>query len=567
MHAPSHVVACVAVLLPLGAAVGQSRSHHVRTTSAPDVVLVNGRVFTGDTTHRWAEALAIRGDRIVAVGTTGAITALAVRSTSRIDLGGRLVIPGINDAHIHLGGNRDYAVLKVGTTRTIDPPFAMVQDSLRSVVARTPGTGWIIGDVGAIVLGDSTARRDALDAISTQHPVMLTGYTGHGYILNSAALRALGVRDDAVDPLGGHLERDARTGRVTGLLEEYAGWNAARHFAEAPSDSALVAYMRRDGREMVQYGITSVQDMALAYGAARTLRVMRAVALPIRVRVIGMAATTVNGRLLSGWDSVRRSRDTLHGPTGGTIAVSGIKWILDGTPVERLALLRRDYTDWPGWRGRADFPPDTIRAMMLEARARRQQLMLHTAGDSTAAVVLDEMERTGGATAWRNERLRLEHGDGLAADLRARARALGIVVVQNPAHFTFPAVLRERYGSVRARSVQPLRTLLAEHIPVAFGSDGQLNPFLNILFATTHPNNPGEAITVEQAVLAYTRGSAYAEFAEHEKGMLAPGMLADLAVLSQDIFTIAPRQLPATRSILTMVGGRIVYQDPHFAAH
>ena len=140
-----------------------------------------------------------------------------------------------------------------------------------------------------------------------------------------------------------------------------------------------------------------------------------------------------------------------------------------------------------------------------------------------------------------------------------RARRLGVIVVQNPTHFAFPAIIQQRLGADRARAFQPLRSLLEAGIPIALGGDGPRNPFLNVMLATVHPNSPGEAISREQAVVAYTRGSAYAERAEHEKGTLASGMLADLAVLSQDIFTIPPPLLPSTTSVLTLVGGAIVH--------
>jgi predicted amidohydrolase YtcJ len=156
--------------------------------------------------------------------------------------------------------------------------------------------------------------------------------------------------------------------------------------------------------------------------------------------------------------------------------------------------------------------------------------------------------------------VRIEHGDGLMEDLWPQARRLGVVVVQNPAHFTFPDVLVKRLGPERAARYQPVKSLAAAGIPLAIGSDGPLNPFLNLLWATTDPNHPAEALSREQAVVAYTRGSAYAEFAENEKGTLRPGYLADLAVLSADIFTIDAAKLPETESALTMVGGKVVYE-------
>jgi imidazolonepropionase-like amidohydrolase len=155
--------------------------------------------------------------------------------------------------------------------------------------------------------------------------------------------------------------------------------------------------------------------------------------------------------------------------------------------------------------------------------------------------------------------VRFEHADFLMADLLPLTRRLGVVVVPNPPHFAFPeARMRATFGTDPAQ-VTPLRSLLAAGIPVAIGSDGPMNPFLGVMFASTHPANPREAVTREQAVAAYTRGSAYAEFAERDKGTLAPGMLADLAVLSHDIFTVPPAALPGTTSVLTLVGGRVVF--------
>ena len=160
---------------------------------------------------------------------------------------------------------------------------------------------------------------------------------------------------------------------------------------------------------------------------------------------------------------------------------------------------------------------------------------------------------------WKPRRVRIEHGDGLLPDLIPRARDLGVVVVQNPSHFSFRDVFVERFEE--PIEYQPVRSLLEAGIPFALGSDGPLNPFLNVMFAVTHPARPEEAITREQAVEAYTRGSAYAEFQESEKGTIAPGKLADVAVLSQDIFTAPIGDLPRTQSVMTLVGGKIAFDS------
>jgi predicted amidohydrolase YtcJ len=158
---------------------------------------------------------------------------------------------------------------------------------------------------------------------------------------------------------------------------------------------------------------------------------------------------------------------------------------------------------------------------------------------------------------WTGKRVRIEHGDGVVGDLMPRARRLGAVVVQNPTHFSLAGLIAERFGS--DTPFYPLRSLLETGIPLAIGSDGPMNPYLNLMFAALHPVHPAEALTREQAVTAYTRGSAFAEFEEGEKGTISVGKLADIAVPSQDIFAVPLDALPATESVLTLVGGKIVY--------
>jgi hypothetical protein len=233
----------------------------------------------------------------------------------------------------------------------------------------------------------------------------------------------------------------------------------------------------------------------------------------------------------------------------------GMKWMLDGTPIERLAAVRQPYADRPQESGRLNFPAERIAQFVGWAYATEDPLAVHAVGDRAIETYLSALEHAGRVETWRAKRPRIEHGDMLMPDLIPRAAALGVVVVQNPAHFTLRDDLLARLGAERSRSVQPMKSLLDAGIPIALGSDGPINPFLNILFATTHPANPPEALSREQAVAAYTNGSAFAEFAERDKGRLMPGALADLAVLSADVFTAPPPQLPAIVSLLTLVGG------------
>jgi hypothetical protein len=540
-----------------------------RTAPAPpDLVLVGGKVFTADRRHPWAEAVAISGDRIVAVGTTAEVDRLAGRSTRRLLLGGRTVVPGFNDAHAHIGAPLPGVAFQTGDGPVPDPPLALVLDSLAALVRRVPEGTWLRTSIDAAVLDDPRARRRALDSVAPRHPVWLGANTGHGTILNTAGLHVLGIPDDAPDPAGGFYEREGAVhpgrgrGRMSGLLHEYAGWNASQRLRSARPDSVLVAEMRRYGERALRLGITSVQNVAITYDAATTLRVQRIARLPLRVRIVPMPATAAAGRLPDEWRRAVQAARTEPRGAGPRPTVSGVKWILDGTGIERLSLLREPYSDRPGWFGELNFPPDTLRVILREALAAGEQPVLHTIGDSTITVVFSTMESLAPDSAWRHLRPRLEHAEWLTPDLRGRALRLGVVVVENPSHFTDPPELvRARFGTRRSRDYQPFGSLRAAGIPLAIGSDGLMNPFENLLFAITHPANPGEALTREQAVVAYTHGSAYGEHAEHEKGMLAPGMLADLAVLSQDIFTVALDKLPETTSVLTIVGGVVVHGE------
>jgi predicted amidohydrolase YtcJ len=530
----------------------------------PDLVLLGGKIFTADSARPWAQAIAIRGERILAVGSNADVAMLATPATRRIEIGGRVVVPGFNDAHAHLGchgmSSPNPAVVAFANLSDdpfADPPFATVADSMRALAARLPAGHWIGATIASTVLEDSAARRTALDAIAAEHPVWLGAWTGHGVILNTLALRTLGIADTAADPPGGRYEREPGSRRLTGLLEEYAVWQARRQLCSMQPESVLVASFRAEGQQFPRFGITSVQNMAGELEPALFMRVARTAELPVRLRMISFPIASSAGYVAGYWRAERLPGAAAPNAAGGTVTASGVKWILDGTPIERLAAHRRPYHDRPGYFGRLNFPPDTIRTLLLEARARNEQPLLHAGGDSTLAVVIDLMERSGGS-GWRPMRVRLEHGDGLAPDLLARARPLGVVLVQNPSHLATP-VFTERFDPDVLAGFLPLRSALAAGVPLAIGSDGPINPFLNILFATTHPARPEEALTREQAVIAYTRGSAYAEFAEGEKGTLAPGMLADLAVLSQDIFLIPAPALPATTSVLTVIGGRIVF--------
>ncbi|HEX8171041.1 MAG TPA: amidohydrolase family protein [Thermoanaerobaculia bacterium] len=492
----------------------------------PSLLLLRGRVFTGDPNMPWAEAVAIEGERITAVGTTADLAKLAGPSTRVIDAGNRLVIPGLNDAHTHPGNVRDGYVVRFDSPGFPDPAPRDVITALRAASEEVGADTWIFGEIGPTALLDPKFDASVLDRAAAGRKVALTSFTGHGTLFSSAALRDLGVKPDVADPTGGWYERDAN-GKLTGKVQEYAAMALLRQLNDRAPDDALVASIRDFSAEAMQYGITSVQAMA-EVSERRFLDALKTADVPLRVRVINYPVAAPPFNVVRG--------------------ANGVKWILDGTPIERGASVRTAYK--AGGTGRLNF--NDLAPLMRVALDAKQQLLMHSSGDKTAETLLKAMQSTN--ADWPALRPRIEHGDGLAADLLPLAKRLGVIVVQNPTHF--PARGYYPKGDYFLSA-----SLKKAGIPIAIGSDGPMNPFLNMMFAVDRRDLPGEALSREDALLAYTSGSAFAELAENDKGTLAPGKLADLAVLSQDILKVPAEELPATRSVLTVISGKIVYEN------
>jgi predicted amidohydrolase YtcJ len=528
----------------------------LRPDAPPDVVLFNGKIFTSNAKQPYVEALAIRGDRILATGSAANLKSLAGPQTKQIDLSGRTVIPGINDAHNHLELKPTNQV-DVGMGENVDPSWSDAKAAIASAAQKSPANSLLVAEIGSSIFRDVSVNRDSLDKLAPANPLELVTFTGHAIILNSAGLKFFKIHEDQPDPLGGRFERDSN-GRLTGVVREYATIDIERTMEDAVPDEAAVGQLRATLDEAAKWGITSIQDMSNGMAPARAVELLEKVPTPLRIRVMRMPITTPAGR------DIQEGLGLPRNPTS-MITVSGTKWMTDGVPIE-LTFTPRDKIKMPAAPPFDDavtylpltFSEKEIAAMLKESLQNKDQLMLHISGYPAAKTVLDAMDATGGQAVWSSRRLRFEHGDGAYSDLVERIKTYGIVVVQNPSHFMALAGA----GDSPFAKAQPVKSLLAAGIPVALGSDGPTNPFLNILFATLHANHPSEAITREQAVTAYTLTSAYAEFAEKQKGSLEAGKLADLAVLSQDIFTVPPPELPKTESVLTMVGGKVIY-DAH----
>jgi predicted amidohydrolase YtcJ len=513
----------------------------------PDIILTHGKIFTSNRKQPYVEAVAVKGNKIMAVGNNTAIGKLAGTTTKKINLDGKTVVPGFNDAHYH--HNPYYAGYTIPFPEDgSEPSWQQLKDSISSAVSQQPRGSFIYATMGVDVGTDTSINRHVLDQLAPDHPLLIGAYWGHVTYFNTAAIKALGISETEPDIKGGYLGRFPGTNQLNGRAYEHAGtWLQMKK----PGNEALFLASLNDlGKQAVFFGVTSIQNMCTGATPGQFISMLKKQPLPIRFRTISWGEIGRDGKLVI----PGASQKTI--PNQSLVTRSGTKWLLDGTPIERLAWYSTEYKDQPGWKGGLDFSKQDVRRILAELSQRKDQPMFHVVGDSTIDFMLQELGKS--PATWKNRRVRFEHGDGLLPASYGKAKNLGIIVVQNPSHFTIVPVLNQRYGTMLLQYAEPVKSLLNAGIPVALGSDGPLNPFLNIMFACMHPFRPSEALTVEEAVIAYTKTSAYAEMQDN-KGMIAPGQLADLAVLSNDIFTMPLQQLPATHSVLTMVNGKIVY--------
>lgn len=516
---------------------------------APDLVLYNGKIFTATGPNHFVKAVAIRGNRIQATGTDASVRRLCRRDTKQIDLQGKTVVPGFNDAHYH------HQPKKNGYTISFREPgvsaWQECRDSLLAATKRLPPDTWIFGNIDIAIATDSSINRYRLDSISTNNPIWLTAYWGHGSILNSAALKALGIGLQQRDPVGGLMERTRDTEIINGRLQEEAQlFGQALPFID---DKGAINSLKELASTASRFGITTIQNMCTAAPPEAYGRWLPASEFPIRMRLIRW------GKLNDDKYSRSSNNEALEKwLTGSLYYLGGTKWMLDGTPLERGAATQMEYADKRFWKGSLNYDNFSIANMINWGAEGNKPLHFHAVGDRCIAVLLQEIDKVANSGT-KLSRLRIEHGDGIQPAMYAAIKKHGIMVVQNPAHLMTDSVMRVRWTSKMLTTAFPLKSLLKAGIPLALGSDGPLNPFLNIYFACTHATRPQEALSREEAVIAYTRTAAQAEGKEAIKGTLQAGKLADLTVLSQDIFTIPLTALPATYSVLTLVDGKIIH--------
>ncbi len=552
-----------AELILVSAAVATAACARASRTPA-DLVITRANVWTGNPAQPDAMGVAIIGDRIVAVGGADDIERWRGPDTRVINAAGRRVVPGFNDAHVHFvdGGRQvDNVDLKDAATP---------EEFARRIGARAKTTArgeWVLG-------GDWDDQRwtpvrlptkELIDAVTADTPVFVNRYDGHMALANSAALALAGVTAATPDPPGGAIVRDAR-GAPTGVLKDAAMNYVDRAIPPMTPERRLYA-VKRALEHVASIGITSVQDMNPAYDDIGVYaELANRGELTARIYAVPME---------TGWQD--QAKLGLHRSFGSAwLRIGAVKGYADGSLGSTTAYFFEPYTDAPNTRGLLSDemqPLDAMRARLVGADRAGLQLCIHAIGDAGISQILDLFGEVVRANGDRDRRFRIEHAQHIAPKDFDRFASLSVIASVQPYHAIDDGRWAERrIGPERIKTTYAFRTLLDKGVRLALGTDwpvAPLNPVLTLYAATTratldgkHPDGwiPEQKITIAEAVSAYTAGSAYAEFQEVEKGTIARGKLADLVILSDDIFSMPLASIKDVTVMTTIVGGKVVYE-------
>jgi predicted amidohydrolase YtcJ len=536
-----------------------------------DLVLVNGSIWTGETASgQRAAAVAMVNGRILAVGSNEEIRACAGPATQVIDLGGRLAVPGFIDSHTHFieGGFRLLEV-KLKDSRNEEGFIRRLAERARTL----PAGRWIQGGNWDEENWPSAKlpTRQLIDPVTSKNPVFISRYDGHAALANSLALKSANLTRETPDPPGGVIVRDA-TGEPTGVLKDAAIDLVARVIPR-PSEAEMEEALKTALAEARRVGVTSVHNITAdseTFNGSFTgeLQLLRRAELEewLTTRFYEIVPIAHWKRLAEAGISHEMGSDFLK--------LGAVKGFADGSLGSRTAWMFDPYDDAPGTRGLPMAimdPPSGMEALVRGSDEASIQPCVHAIGDRAISEMLDIYARVGGEGG-KARRFRIEHAQHVRPGDFKRFAELGVVASMQPYHAIDDGRWAEkRIGQARARTSYAWRSMLEAGASLAFGSDwpvAPLDPLLGVYAAVTratldgkNPEGwiPEERITVEQALRAYTSGGAFAAFEEAEKGTMARGKLADIVVLSDDLFAIPPEQLKDARVVLTVVGGNVVH--------
>jgi len=516
-----------------------------------DLILLNGNILTMDRGRPRAQAVAVSNGRILKVGSNDEVGALAGEGTRIIDLGGRAVLPGLIDTHVH--------VLEFGRSlgwvdlRGVDSIEAL-KERLEERAREVPEGSWILGrgwDQERFVEGRYPTRWD-LDEAAPKNPTLLFRVCGHVCVVNSLALKLAGITPHTTPPGGGAIELDPETGEPNGILREGAVDLVLRVVPE-PDEQTLLKACEDACRRAVREGLTGLHWIVQSPAEIRAIQRLRRLGrLPLRVYVL------VPAKYMDRLAELGLST----GFGDEWVRLGAIKVFVDGSLGARTAALREPYADDPSNRGVMRHSQEELDSIVLKAHKLGFQLAIHAIGDRAVEAALNSIEKALKECPAADHRHRIEHASVLDEHLIARMRSLRVVASVQPHFVVSDFWVPSRLGPQRARWTYPFKTLLRSGVVVAGGSDcpvEPISPLLGIYAAVARERVPEEGVTIEEAIRMYTVNAAYASFEEGLKGSISEGKLADFVVLSQDITKLPPERIRDVEVEMTIVGGRVVY--------
>lgn len=537
---------------------------------AADLILTNGRVYTVEDGKPWAEAVAIKDGRILAVGTRAEIARRKGAKTQVVDLHGRFLMPAFGDAHAHpIFGGMSHARCSLHAGKTLDDYRRIIADCVK----KTPGTGTIFGSGWNQTLFPPKGIPDKklLDEISKDRPLIFEA-DGHTLWVNSKALELAGITKDTPDPKNGTIDRDPVTGEPVGGLEESA-MALVDKLVPPPTDKDLQGAISYTVRFFNSMGITSWHDAAVEWDKGGTSR-----ALDAYQAVRDRGELTMHTAMDLRWNNdrgIEQMSDILKLSARAKeigLAANGVKFFIDGVIPQQTAAMLAPY-EGTDVKGATQINLDTLSEAVAALDAKGMQSHFHTIGDAAVREALDAVERTRGRDGMTDTRPMMSHMNVIDPADQPRFAKLGVTAVFQPlwaCNEAYMDLTKERIGPVRSTYIYPSGSILRAGGRLAYGADWSVasaNPFEGIEVALTRiapegkfePLEPREAITLAQALRAYTLNVAYVNHLDKQTGSIAVGKSADLIVLDQDLFKIPARQIHTTRVMLTLFQGRAVH--------
>jgi len=516
-----------------------------------DMVLMNGNVLTMNPSKPLAQAIAVKDDKIVEVGTDAEIQQWIGKNTKTLDLKGRTVVPGLIDTHVHIAGfGRSMAGINLRNVRSIRE----MQEKLEKRVRVASKESWVLGhgwDQDRLKEKRYPTRWD-LDKFSPNNPVFFLRVCGHVCVVNSKALELAGVTEETISPSGGQIDKNAETSEPTGILRENAMDLALKARLE-PSEEELSKACGLACQKAVESGLTSVHWLISSPAEIRVIQKLRA-ENKLSIRVYIMIPVDFLDHLID--------LGMCTGFGDNIVKIGGVKILADGSLGARTAALTEPYNDDPSTKGMSLYNQEQLNALVDKAHKAGLQLAIHAIGDQTVDMVLTALERALKKEPKKQHRHRIEHASVLNERLIQHMKKLGVMATVQP-HFVISDFwVIDRVGPKRARWVYPFKTLIQKGVLTAGGSDcpvEPISPLLGIYAAVARKTFSNEGIAVDDALRLYTVNAAYASFEENIKGSIEVGKLADFVVLSHDPHEVLSDKIKDIQVEMTIVGGKVMH--------